>query len=205
MSIKHKVFAAYSVLKAEDVNNYLMDQTVVSVDLESDLSSLPSTVKVAYVTGNGRTYTRSSTSAWRYTSGGATPFMKVRRTTAVTTTANTWWPVPWQSTLDSTDATMWNVASPTRLVAPVQGIYTVSASVGFPASVNVFLGIAKGGSVYRKASGNSGNGPELFASETLKFNAGEYAEICAYSISAVALTAYSEIQPSATMVWVGNF
>lgn len=65
MTIMHKVFAANSVFKSDDLNNYLMNQTVVKVDTEAELLNLPANVRAAFVTGTGAIAVYDGT-AWRF-------------------------------------------------------------------------------------------------------------------------------------------
>jgi len=67
-----KVFADYEVLTADDVNNYLMNQVIVKVDTSTDLTSLPTEVKTAYVVDTGLTMARDNTDAWVPLGGVAT-------------------------------------------------------------------------------------------------------------------------------------
>lgn len=64
MTINHKTFAPYSVLKAADVNDLLMNQTVVNVDTASDLASMPTEVDLAYVKDEFRLYMRGTGNVW---------------------------------------------------------------------------------------------------------------------------------------------
>lgn len=65
MTIKHKVFAAYSVLKAEDVNDYLMNQACVDVTSITELANIPTGVDLARVTSTGgQLYSRGTNGAW---------------------------------------------------------------------------------------------------------------------------------------------
>lgn len=68
----HKVFADYEVLTADDVNDYLMNQVIVKVDTSTDLTSLPTDVKAAYVVDTGLTMARDNTDAWVPLGGVAT-------------------------------------------------------------------------------------------------------------------------------------
>lgn len=54
MTIRHKTFVPYEVLKADELNSYVANQAVVKVDTVGELASLPAAVNVAYVaTGTG--------------------------------------------------------------------------------------------------------------------------------------------------------
>jgi hypothetical protein len=64
MTIKHKVFAAYSVLKAADVNEYLMNQVAVELDTVGELSSVPSGVDLVRING-GQVFSREGGSVWK--------------------------------------------------------------------------------------------------------------------------------------------
>src|SRR4051794_25204238 len=64
MTIKHKLFAPYTVLKAVDVNDYLMNQATVNVGTASELTGIATEVKIAYVTDEGRVYVRGSGNVW---------------------------------------------------------------------------------------------------------------------------------------------
>ncbi|MFC9846656.1 hypothetical protein ACFWFF_11495 [Streptomyces sp. NPDC060223] len=68
----HKVFADYEVLTADDVNDYLMNQVIVKVDTSTDLTSLPTEVKTAYVVDTGQVMARDNTDAWVPLGGVAT-------------------------------------------------------------------------------------------------------------------------------------
>ncbi|WP_158697894.1 hypothetical protein [Streptomyces prunicolor] len=67
-----KTFADYEVLTADDVNDYLMNQVIVKVDTSTDLASLPTDVKAAYVVDTGLTMARDNTDAWVPLGGVAT-------------------------------------------------------------------------------------------------------------------------------------
>jgi len=68
----HKVFADYEVLTADDVNDYLMNQVIVKVDTATDLTSLPTEARTAYVVDTGLTMARDNTDAWVPLGGVAT-------------------------------------------------------------------------------------------------------------------------------------
>ncbi|GAA0332842.1 hypothetical protein PV735_38820 [Streptomyces turgidiscabies] len=67
-----KTFADYEVLTADDVNDYLMNQVIVKVDTSTDLASLPTEVKAAYVVDTGLTMARDNTDVWVPLGGVAT-------------------------------------------------------------------------------------------------------------------------------------
>lgn len=64
MTIKHKVFVPYTVLKAQDMNDYLMNQSAVSVDTAGELTSIPAGVAVATVKSEGRVYVKDASGIW---------------------------------------------------------------------------------------------------------------------------------------------
>lgn len=65
MTIEQKTFAAYSILTADDVNNYLMNQVVVQVTTTAELSSVPTTVKAAWTADTGSLYARDASGTWQ--------------------------------------------------------------------------------------------------------------------------------------------
>ena len=72
MAANYKTFSDFEVATAEEAQGYLMDQTVVKVDLDTDLSSLPTSVKTAYVLNTGVLMARNSVNAWVPQGGAAT-------------------------------------------------------------------------------------------------------------------------------------
>ena len=72
MAANYKTFSDFEVATAEEAQGYLMDQTVVKVDLDTDLASLPTSVKTAYVLNTGILMARNSVNAWVPQGGAAT-------------------------------------------------------------------------------------------------------------------------------------
>lgn len=69
MAEQYKTFSDGVVLPAEEVQDYLMDQSIVKVDDSSGLANLPNSVKTAYVLNTGVLMARDNLNAW-YPSGG---------------------------------------------------------------------------------------------------------------------------------------
>lgn len=171
-----------------------------------------------YETDTDRTWQWSG-AKWRWVGGGATPHIKVRRTATWTTGTSGWQGVPWQQRMftgtasdDTTDTSMWVVGTPTRLFAPIDGLYLAEASIGFPLNATPYMGFLRNGepiaSILRKASvpASTTSGPELNVTEPVRLAAGQYIETVIYSAAAIILGQYpTEQQPSMSLTWIGNY
>lgn len=176
-------------------------------------ASIPYAGFQVYETDTDRTWQWSG-AKWRYVSGGAIPFIKVRRTTVFALVATTWCPIPFETRVnsgtaadDTTDTTMWNSATPTRLIAPIDGLYLATASLYPPASANVYLAFLRNGGssseTYRKSANNTSVN-ELAASEPMRLAAGQYVEVALYNGGGSLQTA-AEVQNAASLLWLGNY
>lgn len=72
MTANYKTLADFEVATAEEAQSYFMDQAIIKVDTSADLTSLPTTVKTAYVLNTGILMARNVANAWVPTGGAAT-------------------------------------------------------------------------------------------------------------------------------------
>lgn len=131
MAIKYKTFAAYAVLKADDLNTFIMPQTCVYADLVSELASIATTVKLAYVAGY--LYVRNSSNVWQRAQTRQV-FAHLRQIGAQTLPdlgLNGYLNVDLQQEDFDTDNGHNPASFPARWFAPVSGIYRISGGVAF--------------------------------------------------------------------------
>jgi len=153
MANNYKDFANNTVLTADDVDNYLMRQSVVKVDAYSDLATLTttsaSTVVVAYNNADDQIYVYSaagwaSIGTYVGTSAPANPavgalwynpnndpfFCDLKAGTATTlTTAATFYPIAFDTATEASTG-MWSSGANSRITITQSGLYEVKAGVG---------------------------------------------------------------------------
>jgi hypothetical protein len=138
MTAQHKVFSDFEVFQAEDVNNYLMNQTIVKVANEGELNGLPTDVKTAYVLNTGILMARNAVDAWVPQGGAAA----VSETAPANPQVGALWVKPSEvlpapvrgmviSTLQTLTATAWSdlVGSTKSITLPKAAVCTVSWSI----------------------------------------------------------------------------
>lgn len=125
-----KTFTAGSVLTAAEVNDYLMEQVVITCTSGTRPGS-PNDGMTIYETDTNylRIYNGS---AWRLI-GGDVPAASVERTTTQSIGTGSATAVSFGAELFDHGG-CWVIGSPTRLTAPVAGVYSVSAAVEFAAN-----------------------------------------------------------------------
>ncbi|GAU67690.1 hypothetical protein SSP35_05_02570 [Streptomyces sp. NBRC 110611] len=115
-------------------------------------------------------------------------YVAVRKDESYSLAANRYTNVWWTGTDARTDASMWTPANPTRLVAPVSGLYTVYAQQTWPggaeqARVLVVKNGVREWHVSFVARSNGGQGHAAALPVVLK--AGDYIEVRLYTATAV--------------------
>ncbi|MFB7029679.1 MULTISPECIES: hypothetical protein [unclassified Streptomyces] len=112
--------------------------------------------------------------------------------------AGTYTPVVFTGTLSGNEASMWSAVSPTRLVAPVAGVYMVHGGIAWPNALGTAdargeirpnsTGLASAGTRVGTQRGSAGN-MQVTVSGTLVLAANEYVELFLNTQSASPITA----------------
>lgn len=150
-------------------------------------------------------------------STGPIPTCVVRRTTTTGgIVGQVWTPTIWELmiTADTTDTSMWSAAQPTRMIAPIDGIYHCSG-IGSIAqghgNLDMFTAFRKGSDGLSRRSNSLGHitnqAAEVQSDTTMKLAAGDYVEFLLYISVAGTLNfiaAGVEITPRFEMTWIGN-
>lgn len=134
------------------------------------------------------------------------PKCSFQRNAQVSLGANIWGMIPWDIT-NYDPMGMWASGSPTRLVAPVAGVYSISAAaiLSYVASnVRVGVGIFYNGNMFRTAlvpatTGTAVTGAVITAD--VYMNANDYVEIAIFSQLATTLPANNPTYNFVTMRW----
>lgn len=172
-----KTFTAGSVLTAADVNDYLMEQAVITCTSGTRPSS-PNEGMTIYETDTD--YIRVYDGATWQVIAGNTPAARAQRTTTQSIGTGSATAVSFGAA-DYNAGTMWAGGAPTRLTAPIGGVYTVTASVEFAANAtgNRQVHIYQNGSERTRItvpSVGSGLATRVSHSDTLNMAASDYVE-----------------------------
>ncbi|MFD7103117.1 hypothetical protein EYS09_32515 [Streptomyces kasugaensis] len=132
-------------------------------------------------------------------------YVGVRKDDTYSLSANRYTPVRWSGTDAQSDASMWTSTNPTRLVAPVTGLYTAYAQQTWPGGAEQarVLIVKNGGAREWHASfvARSNGGQGHAAALPLVLKAGDYIEISLYT--ATAVTNIPGTYSSAALRWEG--
>ncbi|MEU5306002.1 hypothetical protein ACH4YO_19195 [Streptomyces noursei] len=152
---------------------------------------------------NGRGLERWDGNGWR--SVAERHYVAVRKDDAYNLAANRYTPVRWSGTDARTDATMWTPTNPTRLVAPVGGLYTVYAQQTWPGGAEqARVMVTKNGGVrewHMSFVARSNGGQGHAASLPVVLQAGDFVEVSLYT--AAALDQVPGRYSIATLRWEG--
>lgn len=148
---------------------------------------------------------------WLFRSGPV-PSVMTRRTGVLSMPNGQWFIWPWETAPELSDASMWNIANPARLVAPIDGIYMVTTSLAIAeghGTASLYAGIAIATNL-RRGPGHyhpNVNKPGEFGFTTrAAMAAGQYAEGYSYNAETTALlTGSGELSPRMEMTWIGNY
>lgn len=207
MTIKHKVFAAYSVLKATDVNEYLMNQTAVSVDNESELVSVPSAVKLAFAAATNKLFGRTSSTTWGqiHVSGGMARAVLTQSTAQPTLTGGQWSTINFQ-VADRDTHGGYSSAQPTRWTCPTGqgGTFLADGKVQTGANYALNSRILVNGNFIPNSTGSSSAGAYMQSSVTglkiVVLNPGDYVELQGYAPNSWSTQVYGDGASSLTIV-----
>jgi hypothetical protein len=144
--------------------------------------------------------------------GGPAPSAMVRRTSAMNLPIGQWSFMSWESAPELSDATMWTIGNPTRMFAPIDGIYMVTMVLSLNESHGtawLYSGISINSSLRRGNAGyHSGvNTPSEWGFTTrAAIAAGGYVEANAFNPTTNVLqTGNSELTPRMELTWIANY
>lgn len=161
-----------------------------------------------YETDTNRKYLWTGTK-WLF-DGGVIPIVSVRRTTnGPTWESAIWVAIPWESILanETTVSSMWTNTNPSRLVAPIDGIYLAIGQAGLDkpnTGGDWYVGFkrASDGAIFRGSSLNRPtNAPgEAEAVAEIYLAANDYVEFVGYSTTVNSFVrAQTEVGPYASL------
>ncbi|MFE5895827.1 hypothetical protein ACFQ67_00100 [Streptomyces sp. NPDC056488] len=126
------------------------------------------------------------------------PHIQAAASFVVPSGAGTYTACVFGSVLSGNEAGMWSAAQPTRLVAPVAGVYMVHGGIAWPNALSTAdaraeirpngTGVAASGTRVGTQRGSAGN-MQVTASGTIVMAAGEYIELFLNTQSGSAITA----------------
>lgn len=183
-----KTFTAGSVLTAADVNDYLMEQAVITCT-SGTRPSAPNEGMTIYETDTDYIRTYDGTT-WQVMTGN-TPAARAQRTTTQSISTGSTTAVSFGAA-DYNAGTMWAGGSPTRLTAPIGGVYVITAAVEFAANAtgNRQVHIYQNGSEHSRItvpSVGSGLATRVAIADTLNMAASDYVECFVFQDSGGSL------------------
>ncbi|MFB7452847.1 hypothetical protein [Streptomyces sp. NPDC056194] len=152
----------------------------------------------------GRGIERWNGSSWMPTE--ERHYVTVTKTGTYALSANTYTSIQWSSAPTRTDAVMWSAAQPTRLVAPVSGLYVIYTSQTWPGGANscrtrVRINSDENNVFQMSYMASSGGGQGDSAALALTMAAGDYFEMQLWNTA--ALTGVPATYSRAALVWQG--
>lgn len=198
-----KTFTAGSVLTAADVNDYLMEQVVITCTSGTRPGS-PNEGMTIYETDTDYIQVYSG-SAWRVVAGEV-PAASVERTTTQSIGTGSATAVSFGAEIFD-HGNCWVIGSPTRLTAPIAGVYTVTAAVEFAqnATGNRQVHIYTNGSEHSRVtvpSVGSGLATRVSHSAIVELAAGGYVECFVFQDSGGNLNITNGANtPNLAFVW----
>ena len=152
----------------------------------------------------GRGIERWNGSSWMPTE--ERHYCSVAKTGTYALSANTYTSIQWSSAPARTDAVMWSAAQPTRLVAPVSGLYVAYTSQTWPGGANacrtrIRINGDENNNTQMSYLASSSGGQGDSAALPMILAAGDYIEMQVWNT--VALTGIPATYSKASLIWQG--